>query len=174
MIKLTSLALPFGLAFANFAFAVGQRTPTPVFLNVQKNDGPVIEQLIYELKEGLRNSSRFEVVSNEPDAVIELHIGLLDVRGDGTELAISVTWTARPIGSPAHIYLMSNAGYIRYSQAKSSALGLVARTDRALDEWNQKRRAIAVELYDAGCKGSVSKSQADQCGEWLTLIDELK
>src|SRR5262245_5340527 len=84
----------------------------------------VMTNLVYQLKEQLRKSSRFDVTTDRDKAKLILHITGVEWDESGNAIAFGVAWTANnPL---SETYLTSSAGTVGRDRTKSMAESLAA------------------------------------------------
>jgi hypothetical protein len=95
-------------------------------------DDPIGKQLVYQLREGLRDSKGLILVDNMDESYVRLKIVTLDPdekRGGGYQTVYSVVWTVRQFDRDAEIYWTSYVGTCGESRTQTCAASLVSQTD---------------------------------------------
>jgi hypothetical protein len=94
-------------------------------------DDSVGQRLVYRIKEGLRRSSRFDLVEQHS---FGLEISIVTVEGvrdnPGNSTVFSVIWVWNNLEQPYPFYITSEVGYCGSKRIQECAEGLVASTNK--------------------------------------------
>jgi hypothetical protein len=96
-------------------------------------DDPVGRSLTYQVREGLRKSSAFELVMREEDSTMQIRIATLDPdMGKGNFTVYSVVWTGSFPGAPwsgLRHFLRQTIGGCGLHRVEGAAAEILAETD---------------------------------------------
>jgi len=132
MMRSVAFLILLSLSWSPFASADGP-PKEKIFVSVEGGgDDPVGKTLIYQLREGLRKSSAFELVMREEDSTMQIRIATMDPdKGKGNWTVYSVVWTGSlpAPGSGLRHFLRQFLGGCGMHRVEDAAGQIIAETD---------------------------------------------